>query len=76
LLFLDGKPGDQVLKPYGEKWNALGADGAGPAEYALAGRAGAIIVNPANKVESLWLEQVRAIFCGELGDWAIVGGKG
>jgi ABC-type phosphate transport system substrate-binding protein len=76
ILFLDGKPGDMAMKLHGEKWNALGPDGTGPVEYTLAGRAAAIIVNPANKLEALSLAQVQAIFGGEVDDWAIIGGTG
>ncbi len=79
LMFLDGKPSDVAMNRHGEKWNALGLDetgkpsGAGPAEYVIAGRAVALIVNPANKLESLALGQVQAIFQGDVGDWAVIG---
>jgi phosphate transport system substrate-binding protein len=71
LLLLADKPSEQAMKAHGAKWNELT-----PAEYLLAGRAAAIIVNPANKLESLTLEQVRSIFGGEVDDWAIVGATG
>jgi ABC-type phosphate transport system substrate-binding protein len=70
-LFLADKPSDKAMQVHGAKWNELS-----PAEYLLAGRAVAIIVNPANKLESLTLAQVRSIFGGEVDDWAIVGGTG
>lgn len=68
------------MELHGEKWNALGMDkdgkpdGTGPAEYTLAGRAVAVIVNPANKLETLTLGQIQAIFQGDVDDWAILGG--
>ena len=37
-------------------------------------RAAAIIVNPANKLESLTLGQIQAIFQGDVDDWAVIGG--
>ena len=76
LLFLADRPGDAAMKVYGQKWNALGRDeqgrpnGAGPAEYVIAGRAVAVVVNPANKLESLTLEQVQAVFDGEVDSWS------
>ena len=36
----------------------------------------AVIVNPANGVEDLTVEQIAAIFTGEITDWAEFGGKG
>jgi ABC-type phosphate transport system substrate-binding protein len=71
LLFLNDKPSHKAMQAHGVKWNELN-----PAEYLLAGRAVAIVVNPANKLESLTLEQVRSIFGGEVDDWAIIGGTG
>jgi len=74
LLFLADKPGEVAMKLHGEKWNAMGPGGTSPTEYTLAGRAVAIIVNPANKLESLTLGQIQAVFGGEVDDWAIIGG--
>jgi len=74
LLLLADKPSGRALELHGEKWNALGPDGTGPAEYVLAGRAVAIIVNPTNKLESLTVGQIQAIFAGEVDDWAVIGG--
>ncbi len=80
LLLLGDKPSTRAMELHGEKWNSLGVDkdgkpdGTGPKEYVLAGRAVAVIVNPANKIESLTLGQVQAIFQGDVDDWAIIGG--
>ena len=71
LLLLSDKPSERALGVYGEEWKKLQ-----PIEYMPAGRAVAIIVNPANKLESLTLDQVRAIFAGEVGHWAIIGDSG
>jgi phosphate transport system substrate-binding protein len=71
LLLLADKPSDKAMQVHGAKWNELN-----PAEYLLAGRGVAIIVNPANKLESLTLEQVRSIFGGEVDDWAVIGSTG
>jgi len=76
LLLLGDKLSARALELHGEKWNALGPDGTGPVEYTLAGRAVAIIVNPANKLESLTLGQIQAIFGGEVDDWSVIGGTG
>jgi len=80
LLLLGDKPSGRAMELHGEKWLALGVDdkgqptGGGPEEHMIAGRAAAIIVNPANKLESLTLGQVQAIFQGDVDDWAIIGG--
>jgi len=81
LLFGD-KPSARALELHGEKWNALGRDkdgkpdGTGPVEHLLAGRAVAVIVNPANKLSSLSLGQLRDIFGGEVKDWNAIGSTG
>ena len=80
LLVLGDKPSSRAMELHGEKWNSLGVDkdgkpdGTGPKEHMIAGRAAAIIVNPANKLESLTLGQIQAIFQGEVDDWAVIGG--
>jgi len=80
LLVLGDKPSSRAMELHGEKWNSLGVDrdgkpdGTGPKEHMIAGRAAAIIVNPANKLESLTLGQVQAIFQGDVDDWAVIGG--
>ncbi len=82
LLFLADKPSARAMAVHGEKWKALGRDandqpdGTGPAEHLLAGRAVAVIVNPANKLSSLTLGQLRAIFGGKVKDWNTIGGTG
>jgi phosphate transport system substrate-binding protein len=35
----------------------------------------AVIVNPANRVENLTLDQIRDIFCGKVNNWKDVGGQ-
>ena len=80
LLLLDDKPSSRAMELHGEKWNSLGVgkdgkpDGTGPKEHMIAGRAVAVIVNPANNLESLTLGQIQAIFQGDVDDWAIIGG--
>jgi hypothetical protein len=80
MLLLRHKPSARAMELHGEKWNSLGVDkdgrpdGTGPKEHTIAGRAVAVIVNPANKLESLTLGQIQAIFQGDVDDWAIIGG--
>jgi ABC-type phosphate transport system substrate-binding protein len=82
LLFLADKPSARAMELHGKQWNALGRDsagkpnGAGPAEYLLAGRAAAVIVNPANKIDVLTIGQLQAVFGGEVADWGTLGGAG
>ena len=82
LLVLGDRPGERAMERYGKKWNALGrdkngrADGTGPAGAVIAGRAVAVIVNPANKLTSLTLRQVETIYRGDVDDWTIIGGTG
>ena len=82
LLFLGDKPSVRAMDLHGEKWNALGRDkqgrpdGTGPAEYVIASRAVAIIVNPTNKIKSLTLGQIQAMFNGELRNWSVLGETG
>jgi phosphate transport system substrate-binding protein len=79
LLFLADKPSARAMELHGKQWNALGRDkggkpnGTGPAEYLLAGRAAAVIVNPANKIDALTIGQLQAIFGGEVADWGTLG---
>ncbi len=44
------------------------------AEKVIALRAGAVLVNPANQVGILTLQQIEAIFAGRIRNWATVGG--
>ena len=76
LLLLADRPSKQAMKLHGQKWNALAPGGTGPKEYVIAGRAAAIIVNKANKLESLTLGQLQAIFGGEMDNWAMAGDTG
>ena len=82
LLILADKPSSRAMELHGEKWNSLGVgkdgkpDGTGPNEHMIAGRAVAVVVNPANKIESLTLGQVQAIYGGKVDDWAVVGKTG
>ena len=71
LLLLEDRPSAEAIREYGKKWNELR-----PTEHLVAGRAVAIVVNRANKLKSLTLGQVRAIFSGQVSDWQIVGGTG
>jgi ABC-type phosphate transport system substrate-binding protein len=64
LLVLDNPPSDKALAVHGEKWNALKPD-----KKVVAAHAVAIIVNPAIKLKSLTIEQVRSIFSGQTTDW-------
>ena len=57
-----------ALRLHGDKWKALK-----PAEHLLAARGVAVVVNSANKVKGLTLEQVQAVFGGKVKDWAILG---
>ncbi|KXG75950.1 phosphate ABC transporter substrate-binding protein [Thermotalea metallivorans] len=47
---------------------------AGLTEYVIAKDGIAVIVNPANKVENLTMEQIKKIFTGEITNWKEVGG--
>jgi ABC-type phosphate transport system substrate-binding protein len=69
LLFLAGRPSDRALELHGERWKEVNAS-----EHLLAGRATAIIVNAANKLDALPRDAVEAIFSGETEDWAVVDG--
>ncbi|MDD4890557.1 MAG: substrate-binding domain-containing protein [Phycisphaerae bacterium] len=71
LLFLADRPSARAMDVHGDKWNVLQ-----PTEHLLAGRATAIIVNSTSKLNLLTLDQVRAIFGGEVDDWATIGGTG
>ncbi|HDR90883.1 MAG TPA: phosphate ABC transporter substrate-binding protein [candidate division Zixibacteria bacterium] len=49
--------------------------GVEPVEHVVALDALAIVVNPKNKVSKLTLEQVKAIYTGEITNWKELGGK-
>ncbi len=67
LLLLPDRPSESALRLYGPQWSKLD-----PAEYLLAGRATALVVNPASKLKSLTTDQVRSIFSGEVSDWNLL----
>ena len=71
LLFLEDRPSDQAMKIHGDKWNTLN-----PKEYLPAGRAVAVVVPAASKVNSLTLEQVKSIFSGQVKEWKLLGAAG
>jgi ABC-type phosphate transport system substrate-binding protein len=71
LLLLSDRPDERAMQVHGAKWSELS-----PTEYLIAGRGVAVVVNPANKLTALTLEQVRTIFSGELNDWAVLGSTG
>ena len=49
-------------------------NGVEPVEYIIARDAIAVIVNPENPVNELTLEQISAIYSGEINNWSEVGG--
>jgi phosphate transport system substrate-binding protein len=50
------------------------ANGVEPLEFVIARDAIAVIVNPENPVQELTLEQISAIYSGEITNWSEVGG--
>ena len=50
-------------------------NGVDPVEYVIARDAIAVIVNPENPVERLTLQQISAIYSGEIDNWAQLGGE-
>lgn len=65
LVFLDGPPRGKALEVHGDRWKELN-----PERHLVAGRAAAIVVNAANKLDSLTLEQIEAIWSGAIDDWS------
>jgi phosphate transport system substrate-binding protein len=53
---------------------AMGND-INPVEYVIARDAIAVIVNPENPVDQLTLQQISAIYSGEIDNWSEVGGE-
>jgi phosphate transport system substrate-binding protein len=51
------------------------ANGVTPEEHIIARDAIAVIVNPTNPVNELTLEQISAIYSGEINNWSEVGGE-
>jgi phosphate transport system substrate-binding protein len=58
-----------------EELEAARANGMDPQEFLIARDAIAVIVNPANPVNHLTLEQVSRIYTGEIVNWREVGGE-
>lgn len=58
-----------------EERAAAEANGIDPVEFIIARDAIAVIVNPANPVQQLTLQQISAIYRGEINNWADVGGE-
>lgn len=71
LLFLTNVPNEKILGGHADAWRKLA-----PVEHVLTGRATAVIVNAANKLESLPQAQIAAIFAGETNDWETIGDAG
>lgn len=71
LLFLTNAPNEKTLGTHSDAWRKLA-----PTEHVLAGRATAVIVNAANKLESLSQAHIEAIFAGETNDWDAITGTG
>ena len=63
----------RAIKP--EEVAAVKATGVEPVEFIVARDAIAVIVNPANPVNQLTLEQISAIYSGEINNWNEVGGE-
>ncbi|MFP4029384.1 MAG: substrate-binding domain-containing protein [Candidatus Brocadiia bacterium] len=71
LLLTDHKLSAERLKEHQEGWEKLQ-----PTEHLLAGRAVAIIVNRANKIDALSVDQIKTIFSGKRRDWSELGRTG
>jgi len=63
----------RAIKP--EEIAAMQAKGIDPLEFVIARDAIAVIVNPHNPVERLTLQQISAIYSGEIVNWSQVGGE-
>jgi phosphate transport system substrate-binding protein len=51
------------------------ANGIDPVEFVIARDAIAVIVNPANPVDRLTLQQISDIYTGKIDNWSVVGGE-
>jgi len=69
LLLLDGLPNEQAMRSHATKWNDLQPAESIPAASTVV----AVVVNPANKVASLSLDQLQSILSGKTGDWKLLG---
>ena len=61
------------IKP--EELEAARANGIEPIEFVVARDAIAVVVHPSNPVDALTLQQLSAIFSGEITNWSQVGGE-
>jgi phosphate transport system substrate-binding protein len=61
------------IKP--EEIDEAEANGIFPVEFVVARDAIAIVVNPNNPVDQLTIEQISAIYSGEINNWSEVGGE-
>ncbi len=61
------------IKP--EEREAAQDNGTNPVEFVIARDAIAVIINPNNPVDELTLEQISAIYSGEIKNWGEVGGE-
>lgn len=57
-----------------EELDQAQANGIFPVEYVVARDAIAVVVNPNNPVDQLTIEQISAIYSGEINNWSEVGG--
>jgi ABC-type phosphate transport system substrate-binding protein len=71
LLFLNGPPQGKALGVHGARWKEVD-----PTGHLLAGRATAIIVNAANKLDALSRDQIEGVLSGAIDDWALIEGTG
>lgn len=62
----------RAIKP--EEIESIKSNGPGPVEFVVARDAIAVIVNHANPVEQLTLQQISDIYSGKLTNWSQVGG--
>jgi phosphate transport system substrate-binding protein len=58
-----------------EEMEEAESNGVFPVEFVVARDAIAIVVNPSNPVNQLTIEQISAIYSGEINNWAEVGGE-
>jgi phosphate transport system substrate-binding protein len=58
-----------------EELDAAKANGMNPQEFIIARDAIAVIVNPKNPVDHLTIQQLSAIYRGEINNWSEVGGE-
>lgn len=59
----------------GEEIESAQENGVDPVEYVIARDAIAVIVNPENPVQDLTIEQISAIYSGEINNWSVLGGE-